>query len=125
MHGNCAAGVPVSIAKVCRESDNSRAMAASDTAIIILAAGKGTRMRSELAKVLHRAGGRPLIEHVVRACQGIKPAQLLAVVGHQSAEVSAVATARPSANAGPIVPKPVVMPAMTIDATAIVVMLSI
>ena len=77
---------PVSIAKVCRESDNSRAMAASDTAIIILAAGKGTRMRSDLAKVLHRAGGRPLIEHVVRACQSLKPAQLLAVVGHQAEE---------------------------------------
>src|ERR1035441_9953648 len=39
-------------------------------------------------------------------------------------EVSAVATALPSASAGPMVPKPVVMPAMTIDATAIIVMLS-
>ncbi|MGH9772101.1 MAG: NTP transferase domain-containing protein, partial [Candidatus Acidiferrales bacterium] len=43
-------------------------MTATDTAIVILAAGKGTRMRSDRAKVLHRAGGRPLIEHVVRAC---------------------------------------------------------
>jgi bifunctional UDP-N-acetylglucosamine pyrophosphorylase/glucosamine-1-phosphate N-acetyltransferase len=48
-------------------------------------------MRSDLAKVLHRAGGRPLIEHVVRACQPLKPAQLLVVVGHQAAEVAAVA----------------------------------
>ena len=64
-------------------------MKASDTAIVVLAAGKGTRMRSELAKVLHRAGGRPLIEHVVRACQRLKPAQLLVVVGHQAEEVSA------------------------------------
>ena len=46
----------------------SSAMSAADTAIVILAAGKGTRMRSELAKVLHRAGGRPLMEHVIRAC---------------------------------------------------------
>jgi len=68
-------------------------MAAADTSIVILAAGKGTRMRSELAKVLHRAGGRPLIEHVIRACQPLKPAQLLAVVGHQAEEVSAVVTA--------------------------------
>src|SRR5450755_3242514 len=68
-------------------------MAAKDTAIVILAAGKGTRMRSELAKVLHRAGGRPLIEHVVRACQPMKHAQLLVVVGHQGAEVGAVAEA--------------------------------
>jgi bifunctional UDP-N-acetylglucosamine pyrophosphorylase/glucosamine-1-phosphate N-acetyltransferase len=62
-----------------------------DTAIIILAAGKGTRMRSELAKVLHRAGGRTLLEHVIRACQPLKAAQLLVVVGHQADEVGAVA----------------------------------
>jgi bifunctional UDP-N-acetylglucosamine pyrophosphorylase/glucosamine-1-phosphate N-acetyltransferase len=68
-------------------------MSAQDTAIVILAAGQGTRMRSELAKVLHRAGGRTLLEHVIRACQPLKPAQLLAVVGHQAAEVSAVAEA--------------------------------
>src|SRR5579864_3792166 len=63
----------------------------SDTAIVILAAGKGTRMRSELAKVLHRAGGRTLIEHVIRACLPLKAAQVLVVVGHQADEVGAVA----------------------------------
>jgi bifunctional UDP-N-acetylglucosamine pyrophosphorylase/glucosamine-1-phosphate N-acetyltransferase len=68
-------------------------MAAADTVVVILAAGKGTRMRSDLAKVLHRAGGRPLLEHVIRACQPLKAAQVLAVVGHQAAEVSAVAEA--------------------------------
>jgi bifunctional UDP-N-acetylglucosamine pyrophosphorylase / glucosamine-1-phosphate N-acetyltransferase len=68
-------------------------MAAKDTAIVILAAGRGTRMRSELAKVLHRAGGRTLLEHVIRACQPLKPAQLLAVVGHQAPEVTVVAKA--------------------------------
>src|SRR5271163_864483 len=65
-------------------------MPSTDTSIIILAAGKGTRMHSALAKVLHRAGGRPLIEHVLRACQPLKPAQILAVVGHQADDVSAV-----------------------------------
>ncbi len=50
-------------------------------------------MRSELAKVLHRAGGRPLLEHVVRACQPLKPAQILVVVGHQAGQVGAVAQA--------------------------------
>lgn len=49
-------------------------------------------MRSDLAKVLHRAGGRSLVEHVVRACLPLKPAQLLVVVGHQAEEVSAVVT---------------------------------
>jgi bifunctional UDP-N-acetylglucosamine pyrophosphorylase / glucosamine-1-phosphate N-acetyltransferase len=62
-----------------------------DTAVIILAAGKGTRMRSELAKVLHRAGGRTLLEHVIRACLPLKAVQLLVVVGHQADEVGAVA----------------------------------
>ena len=49
-------------------------------------------MRSELAKVLHRAGGLSLVEHVVRACQPLKPAQLLVVVGYQAEDVSAVVT---------------------------------
>jgi bifunctional UDP-N-acetylglucosamine pyrophosphorylase / glucosamine-1-phosphate N-acetyltransferase len=66
-------------------------MAAPDTSIVILAAGKGTRMRSDLAKVLHRAGGRTLLEHVIRACQPLKPAQTLVVVGHQAEDVAAVA----------------------------------
>jgi bifunctional UDP-N-acetylglucosamine pyrophosphorylase / glucosamine-1-phosphate N-acetyltransferase len=66
-------------------------MPAADTSIVILAAGKGTRMRSSLAKVLHQAGGRTLIEHVLRACQALKPAQLLAIVGHQADAVAAVA----------------------------------
>jgi len=65
-------------------------MPAADTSMIILAAGKGTRMRSSLAKVLHQAGGRTLIEHVIRAAQPLKPAQLLAIVGHQAEQVAAV-----------------------------------
>ena len=66
-------------------------MAASDVAIVILAAGKGTRMRSEQAKVLHRAGGLSLLEHVIRACRKLKPAQVIAVIGHQAEAVGALA----------------------------------
>jgi bifunctional UDP-N-acetylglucosamine pyrophosphorylase/glucosamine-1-phosphate N-acetyltransferase len=66
-------------------------MAAADTVILILAAGKGTRLHSSIAKVLHRAGGRPLIDHAIRACLPLKTAQLLAIVGHQAEEVSAIA----------------------------------
>src|SRR3990170_6316916 len=58
--------------------------------VVILAAGKGTRLRSALAKVLHRAGGRTLVEHVVRACQPLKPRAIVAVVGHQAEQVSAL-----------------------------------
>jgi bifunctional UDP-N-acetylglucosamine pyrophosphorylase/glucosamine-1-phosphate N-acetyltransferase len=65
-------------------------MALPDCAIVILAAGKGTRLKSSVAKVLHRAGGLPLIEHVVRACQHLKPRAIVAVVGHHAEDVSAV-----------------------------------
>src|SRR5229473_8559710 len=64
-------------------------MANSDVVIVILAAGKGTRLKSALAKVLHRAGGKALIEHVVRACQPLKPREIVAVVGHQADDVTA------------------------------------
>ncbi len=66
-------------------------MPASDTSIVILAAGKGTRLRSDLAKVLHLAGGRPLLETVIRACRQLKAAQTLVVVGHQAEEVGSLA----------------------------------
>jgi bifunctional UDP-N-acetylglucosamine pyrophosphorylase / glucosamine-1-phosphate N-acetyltransferase len=63
----------------------------NDLAIVILAAGKGTRLKSRLAKVLHRAGGRALVEHVIRACLPLKAKKTISVVGHQSEQVSAVA----------------------------------
>jgi bifunctional UDP-N-acetylglucosamine pyrophosphorylase/glucosamine-1-phosphate N-acetyltransferase len=67
-------------------------MATSDLVIIILAAGKGTRLKSALAKVLHRAGGRSLVEHVVRACQPLRAREVIAVVGHQAEDVTAALT---------------------------------
>lgn len=60
---------------------------ASELSIVILAAGKGTRLRSGLAKVLHRAGGLPLVEHVVRACRPLGARKIIVVVGHQAEEV--------------------------------------
>src|SRR6266446_5865835 len=63
----------------------------NDLAIVILAAGKGTRLKSSQAKVLHRAGGRALVEHVVRACAPLKARKVVLVVGHQAEQVSAVA----------------------------------
>src|SRR5579864_3415366 len=65
-------------------------MALSDFAVVILAAGKGTRLKSSLAKVLHRAGGLTLLEHVIRACRPLKPRAIVAVVGHQADQVAAI-----------------------------------
>src|SRR5713101_7303989 len=65
-------------------------MPANDLAVVILAAGKGTRLKSSLAKVLHRAGGRPLVEHVAAACAPLKQRKTVVVVGYQAEQVSAV-----------------------------------
>ncbi|MFQ5701015.1 MAG: bifunctional UDP-N-acetylglucosamine diphosphorylase/glucosamine-1-phosphate N-acetyltransferase GlmU [Acidobacteriota bacterium] len=54
---------------------------------LILAAGKGKRMRSERVKLLHVLGGSPVICHVVRAAAALKPHRLAVVVGHQSEEL--------------------------------------
>src|ERR1700722_15590583 len=56
-----------------------------NTTVVILAAGLGTRMRSKRAKVLHRAGGLSLIEHVVQAARSVAPPdQIVVVTGHQA-----------------------------------------
>jgi len=62
-----------------------------NTTVVILAAGLGTRMRSKRAKVLHRAGGLTLVEHVVAAAAAVAPPDRTTVVtGHQAEEVEAV-----------------------------------
>src|SRR5260370_6361603 len=58
--------------------------------VVILAAGLGTRMKSKRAKVLHRAGGLTLVEHVVNAATGITPPEhVTVVVGSQAEQVKA------------------------------------
>jgi len=65
-------------------------MSNNDVAILILAAGKGTRLKSSLAKVLHSAGGRALVEHVVRSCEPLRAKRIIAVIGHQAEKVAEV-----------------------------------
>ncbi len=61
------------------------------TSVAILAAGLGTRMRSKRAKVLHRAAGLALVEHVVGAARWLAaPENTIVVTGHQAAEVEAL-----------------------------------
>jgi len=56
--------------------------------IVIMAAGKGTRLKSKRAKVLHEIGGRPLLAHVIAvAAQVVPPQDILVIVGHQAESV--------------------------------------
>ncbi|WP_282837690.1 bifunctional UDP-N-acetylglucosamine diphosphorylase/glucosamine-1-phosphate N-acetyltransferase GlmU [Microbacterium flavum] len=61
-------------------------------AIVILAAGQGTRMRSSLPKVLHRIGGRPLVGHVLDTARDLAPAHILVVVRHERDQVAEAVT---------------------------------
>lgn len=54
---------------------------------VILAAGQGTRMKSELLKVLHPVAGRPMVDHVLRAARGAGITDYLVVVGYQAEKV--------------------------------------
>ncbi|MFO0632514.1 MAG: NTP transferase domain-containing protein [Nannocystaceae bacterium] len=66
---------------------------------ILLAAGKGTRMRSELPKVLHAFRGEPLVVHPLRAAASAGAGCVVVVVGHGRAEVEAAVRADASATA--------------------------
>src|SRR5579862_6815602 len=59
-------------------------------AVAIMAAGKGTRLKSQRPKVLHEVGGKPLLEHVIRAAVQVVPAKdVYAIVGHEAERVRA------------------------------------
>src|SRR5215471_5245751 len=59
-------------------------------AIVIMAAGKGTRLKSSRAKVLHEIGGKPLLAHVIGTAQQVVPARdIYVVIGYQAEAVRA------------------------------------
>ncbi|MEL6399912.1 MAG: bifunctional UDP-N-acetylglucosamine diphosphorylase/glucosamine-1-phosphate N-acetyltransferase GlmU [Cyanobacteria bacterium J06607_6] len=62
-------------------------MAASQLAVVVLAAGKGTRMKSALPKVLHPLGGRSLVECVLDSLSEVNPLRRLVVVGYEADQV--------------------------------------
>src|SRR3982750_176078 len=93
-HGGCAGAETapleppfVSLPRFTTRGESSARWIMSNTHVVILAAGKGTRMKSADPKVLHRAGELPLIEHVLRAADGLKPSTTVVVVGHLAERV--------------------------------------
>ncbi len=59
----------------------------SKIAVIILAAGKGSRMKSDLAKVLHKVAGECMVNHVIEAAKQVASGHIHVVVGHQAEKV--------------------------------------
>ncbi len=70
---------------------------ARPVAVIVLAAGEGTRMRSATPKVLHSLGGRTMLGHVLHAAEALDPEHLLVVVGHAREQVTATLTGKAKA----------------------------
>ncbi|MEM9799436.1 MAG: NTP transferase domain-containing protein [Planctomycetota bacterium] len=68
----------------------------SGTTVVLLAAGKGTRMKSERPKVLHELCGRSMLGWVIEATLGLEPDRIIVVIGHGAAEVEAAARAEVS-----------------------------
>ncbi len=62
----------------------------SELVAVILAAGKGTRMKSKLPKVLHKIGGKPMLQHVLDAADAAGAARKVVVVGHEAELVEAM-----------------------------------
>jgi bifunctional UDP-N-acetylglucosamine pyrophosphorylase/glucosamine-1-phosphate N-acetyltransferase len=63
-------------------------------AVVIMAAGKGTRLKSQRPKVLHEIGGKPLVAHVIAAASKIvTPAEIYVIIGHQAEKVRAALAA--------------------------------
>ena len=70
-------------------------MPGQELAAVILAAGKGTRMQSDRAKVLHPLASRPLLLHVLDTVATLNPQRVLIVVGYQAGEVKKACENRP------------------------------
>ena len=81
------------------ESSN-KANAAQAVDVVIMAAGKGTRMKSKLPKVLHLLAGRALLRHVVDTATELRARQVVVITGHEAAQVEAAIAHFGGAGAG-------------------------
>ena len=68
--------------------------ASTPLAIVVLAAGKGTRMKSDLHKVLHPIAGRPMIDHLLASAAGLEPERQVVIVGSGREQLEAALAGR-------------------------------
>jgi len=67
----------------------------ADTHVVVLAAGKGTRMKSAMPKVLHRVAGVPILQYVLAAAETLSPRSITVVIGHDAERVKASVPGHP------------------------------
>jgi bifunctional UDP-N-acetylglucosamine pyrophosphorylase/glucosamine-1-phosphate N-acetyltransferase len=74
-------------AAACKQTEEPSRVSESPAAVIILAAGEGTRMKTPVPKMLHRVCGRAMLGHVIAAARELRAARLIIVVGHGADQV--------------------------------------
>ena len=89
LYGNCKDLVAHS-----RIMTNVTSQFAGPLAIVVLAAGKGTRMKSDTHKVLHPIAGRPMLEHLLASASALNPARQVVVAGHGREQLEKVLGSR-------------------------------
>lgn len=77
------------MSKTTAKHSSLRPQAAQELAVIILAAGQGTRMKSKLAKVLHPIAGLPMISHIINAASALNPKKIVVVLAPGMDDVAA------------------------------------
>jgi bifunctional UDP-N-acetylglucosamine pyrophosphorylase/glucosamine-1-phosphate N-acetyltransferase len=83
-------GIVEKMKKSGKASTSNQSSSAPHVAIAIMAAGKGTRLKSQVPKVLHEVGGRSLLAHVIAAAtRVVPPSDVFAIVGHEAEQVRA------------------------------------
>jgi len=70
-------------------------VALRQVAVVVLAAGQGTRMKSAVHKVLHPIAGRPMLMHLLATAQSLNPAQIVVVAGAMREQIDAVVAGQP------------------------------
>jgi bifunctional UDP-N-acetylglucosamine pyrophosphorylase/glucosamine-1-phosphate N-acetyltransferase len=76
-----------------KKSTQAPSSSAPRVAVAIMAAGKGTRLKSQLPKVLHEVGGKPLLAHVIAAAtRVVPPADVFVIIGHEADRVRSALT---------------------------------
>ncbi|HEV2728480.1 MAG TPA: NTP transferase domain-containing protein, partial [Terriglobales bacterium] len=86
------------MAKTTHSRSKSSTPTTPRVAIAIMAAGKGTRLKSKHPKILHEIGGKPILAHVIAtAARVVPPADIFAIIGHEAERVRA-ALARSGVN---------------------------